>query len=130
MLVFSILLTITHGRMWRWSFCWNGYLSIVGFSFRCFHIECGRRDATQERKSTHDDDRIKEEANSDAFIFDFIPYQSWKSRNVVFFQMLQMSTFVMWWRNKCRRRDTTCDMSESTHDDNNNDNDTTTINRK
>jgi hypothetical protein len=53
-----------------------------------FIYECGRCDATQERECTHDDnddDRIKEEANADAFIFDFTPYQSWKSIKVVFF---------------------------------------------
>jgi hypothetical protein len=57
-------------------------------------------DATQRNtrnESTHDDDddRIKEEANANAFIFDFTQYQSWKSMAVVFFQMLGMSSFVM-----------------------------------
>jgi hypothetical protein len=49
------------------------------------------------RESTHDNDdynRIKEEANADAFSFDFPHYQSWKS----IFQMLEMSSFVIWWR--------------------------------
>jgi hypothetical protein len=49
---------------------------------------------------------------------------------VVFFQMLEMSSFAMWWRNECGHHDATCDMSESTHDDDDNDNNTTTINRK
>jgi hypothetical protein len=110
-------------------FLLNGDLSIVGLSL--FYNESGRRDATQERESTHDDnDRIKEEANADAFVFDVTHYQSWKSIKVVFFQMLEMSSFVMWWRNECGQRDTTSDMSESTDDDDNNDNETTTINRK
>jgi hypothetical protein len=66
-------------------------------------------DATQRNtrnESTHDDDddRIKEEANANAFIFDFTQYQSWKSMAVVFFQMLGMSSFVRWWRNECGRR--------------------------
>jgi hypothetical protein len=92
-----------------------------------------RHDATQEGESTHDNDdndRIQEEANADAFSFDFTQYQSWKSITVVFFQMLEMSSFVMWWRIECGHRDTTCNMSESTHDVDNNDNKTSPINWK
>jgi hypothetical protein len=63
-----------------------------------FLYESGRCNATQERESTHDDnhDRVKEEANANAFISNFSLYQSWKCMKVVFFQMLEMSSFVMW----------------------------------
>jgi hypothetical protein len=99
-----------------------------------FLCECGRRDATQERESTHDDDDnddddwIKEEANANAFIFDSTHYQSWKSMTVVFFQ--NAGNVVVCNVVENRVWTTFRDMSESTHDDNNNDNDTTTINRK
>jgi hypothetical protein len=50
-----------------------------------------RKTRRNTRESTRDDnDRIKEEANADAFIFDFTNSQSWKSMTVLFFQMLGM----------------------------------------
>jgi hypothetical protein len=88
---------------WRLEHC-GVFISLLSYN-------CGRRGATQERESTHDndDDSIKEDANANAFSFDFTHYQSWKSMKVVFFQMLGLLSFaIMWWRNEeCGRRDTT-----------------------
>jgi hypothetical protein len=97
-----------------------------------FYNDCGRRDATQERVLTTTTTTIEERRKQmPMLLFSiFTHYQSWKSMKVVFFQMLEMSSFVMWWRNsECWRCDMTCDMSDSTHDNDDND-DTTTINRK
>jgi hypothetical protein len=123
----------TNKSVWIWRLLFRFYLlslkRIEVVFFVCLEIWAlwGFHSMIVDNATQHKRERV---LTTTTFIFDFSHYQSWKSRKVVFFQMLEMSSFViMWWRNEeCGRRDTTCDMSESTHDDDNNDNDTTTIN--